>query len=163
MERLAAVSIDHVTVYCKKIGTLNQVMDALGFYAKDGTHYMFRNNYLEGYEVKPSDPPYAFFTSEAALHSFIFWSGNIDESRRRLEDAGYTFAFPITETVFSWPGMGRLLVNGIQQKNVPMVIGCTIIFSVCFSVINLIVDILYAIIDPRIKSQYATKKKEKST
>ena len=60
----------------------------------------------------------------------------------------------ICETVFSWPGIGRLLVQSIQSRNTPVVLGCIIIFSICFSLVNLIVDILYAFIDPRIKSQY---------
>ena len=60
----------------------------------------------------------------------------------------------ICETVFSWPGIGRLLVQSIQSRNTPVVLGCIIIFSMCFSLVNLIVDILYAFIDPRIKSQY---------
>ena len=60
----------------------------------------------------------------------------------------------ICETVFSWPEIGRLLVQSIQSRNTPVVLGCIIIFSICFSLVNLIVDILYAFIDPRIKSQY---------
>ena len=60
----------------------------------------------------------------------------------------------ICETVFAWPGIGRLLVQSIQSRNTPVVLGCIIIFSICFSLVNLIVDILYAFIDPRIKSQY---------
>ncbi len=60
----------------------------------------------------------------------------------------------ICETVFSWPGIGRLLVQSIQSRNTPVVLGCIIIFSITFSLVNLIVDILYAFIDPRIKSQY---------
>lgn len=60
----------------------------------------------------------------------------------------------ICETVFSWPGIGRLLVQSITSRNTPVVLGCIIIFAICFSLVNLIVDILYAFIDPRIKSQY---------
>ena len=60
----------------------------------------------------------------------------------------------LTETVFSWPGIGRLCYTAITQKNTPMVLACTLIFSVCFSIVNLAVDILYAYIDPRIKSQF---------
>ena len=60
----------------------------------------------------------------------------------------------LTETVFSWPGIGRLMVESIQRKDVPMVLGCIITFSVCFSIVNLIIDILYAYIDPRIKANY---------
>jgi peptide/nickel transport system permease protein len=57
----------------------------------------------------------------------------------------------VTETIFSWPGIGRLMLQAIQQKNTPMVLACTILFAVSFSLINLIVDILYAFIDPRIR------------
>lgn len=60
----------------------------------------------------------------------------------------------ITETVFAWPGIGRLLIDSIKRKDEPMVLGCLIVFAVCFSLVNLLVDILYAYIDPRIKSQY---------
>ncbi len=61
----------------------------------------------------------------------------------------------LTETVFSWPGIGRLMVDSIQRKDTPMVLGCVIVFSLSFSIVNLIIDILYAFIDPRIKSNYA--------
>ncbi|MGI6358829.1 MAG: nickel ABC transporter permease [Bacillota bacterium] len=61
----------------------------------------------------------------------------------------------LTETVFSWPGIGRLMVEAIRAKDTPMVLGCIIIFAITFSIINLLIDILYAYIDPRIKSQYS--------
>ena len=60
----------------------------------------------------------------------------------------------LTETVFSWPGVGTYLINSIKAKDTPAVLGCVIIFSICFSIVNLCVDILYAYIDPRIKSKY---------
>ena len=60
----------------------------------------------------------------------------------------------LTESVFSWPGVGTLLINSIKAKDTPTVLGCVIIFSICFSIVNLVVDILYAYIDPRIKSKY---------
>ncbi len=60
----------------------------------------------------------------------------------------------LTETVFSWPGVGRLLVEAIRQKDTPRVMGVVIFLAVAFSIVNLIVDILYAYVDPRIKSQY---------
>jgi len=61
----------------------------------------------------------------------------------------------LTETVFSWPGIGRLMVDAIRAKDTPTVLGCIIIFAIVFSVVNLLIDILYAYIDPRIKSQYS--------
>ncbi|RDY28239.1 ABC transporter permease [Romboutsia weinsteinii] len=60
----------------------------------------------------------------------------------------------LTETVFSWPGVGRLIVDAIKAKDTPMVLGCLIVFAVCFSLVNLLVDILYGYIDPRIKAKY---------
>ena len=60
----------------------------------------------------------------------------------------------IAETVFSMPGMGTLMTNAIRQKDVPTVMGATLFLAVLFSVVVLIVDILYAFIDPRIKAKY---------
>lgn len=60
----------------------------------------------------------------------------------------------INETVFSLPGIGTLMINSINKKDEPVVLGCLITFAIVFSIVNLLVDILYAYIDPRIKSQY---------
>lgn len=60
----------------------------------------------------------------------------------------------LTETVFSWPGIGTYLINSIKAKDTNAVLGTVIFFSICFSIVNLVVDILYAYIDPRIKSKY---------
>ena len=57
----------------------------------------------------------------------------------------------LTETVFSWPGLGRLVVNSVYQRDYPLVVGCILIFAIVFVVVNLITDILYTYIDPRIK------------
>lgn len=61
----------------------------------------------------------------------------------------------LTETVFAWPGIGRLLVQSINARDVPMVLGCMIIMTACFSVVNLLIDLLYGFTDPRIKSMYS--------
>lgn len=60
----------------------------------------------------------------------------------------------LTETIFSWPGVGRLMVDAIRQKDFPVVQGGVLLLAVTFSFVNLVVDILYAYIDPRIKAQY---------
>ena len=60
----------------------------------------------------------------------------------------------LIENVFSLPGVGRLLVTSIQERDIPMVLGCIIVFAICFTIINLVVDLLYALVDPRIKAQY---------
>lgn len=61
----------------------------------------------------------------------------------------------LTETVFSIPGTGRLLVESINNRDTPSVLGCLVIMAVCVAVSNLIVDLIYAYIDPQIKSQYS--------
>jgi peptide/nickel transport system permease protein len=61
----------------------------------------------------------------------------------------------LTETVFSWPGVGRLLVDSIRQKDTPMVLASVVFLATTFSICNLFVDILYGFVDPRIKSQYS--------
>jgi len=63
----------------------------------------------------------------------------------------------MTETVFSWPGIGRLMVESIKSRDIPIVMGSVVFLSVVFSLVNLIVDILYAYVDPQIKSQYKGK------
>lgn len=56
----------------------------------------------------------------------------------------------LTETVFGWPGMGQLLVDSIFARDYPMVQGIVLVFSFLFILVNLVVDITYAYIDPRI-------------
>ena len=60
----------------------------------------------------------------------------------------------LTETVFSWPGLGRLMVDSLNSKDIPMVLGSVIFLTIMFSFVNLAVGISYAFIDPRIKSLY---------
>ena len=57
----------------------------------------------------------------------------------------------LTETVFSWPGIGRWLVDAIYARDYPIVQGVTLIIALIFVVVNLSVDILYALVDPRIR------------
>lgn len=63
----------------------------------------------------------------------------------------------LAETVFSYPGVGRLIVQSIERRDIPMVTGALILTTIIVSVVNLATDIVYAFIDPRIKSQYARK------
>ncbi|AVQ16838.1 MULTISPECIES: nickel ABC transporter permease [Fusobacterium] len=60
----------------------------------------------------------------------------------------------LTESVYSWPGVGRMMVDAIRQKDSPTVLAAVIFLAAAFSIVNLLVDILYAYVDPRIKSQY---------
>jgi peptide/nickel transport system permease protein len=56
----------------------------------------------------------------------------------------------LTETVFSWPGVGRLVVDSVYARDYPLVIGCVLVFALVFVIVNLITDLLYTYIDPRI-------------
>ena len=62
----------------------------------------------------------------------------------------------LAETVFSWPGIGRLVYDSISKRDTPMVTGSIIMCSVLMCIINLIVDLIYAFFDPRIKAQYSS-------
>lgn len=61
----------------------------------------------------------------------------------------------IIESVFGMPGLGTHIVTAIRQKDVPVVLASTLLLAFLFSIIMLVVDLLYAFIDPRIKSKYA--------
>ncbi len=57
----------------------------------------------------------------------------------------------VTETIFSWPGLGRLMVDSILTRDLPVTQGTLLIFAIVFITVNLIVDILYTYVDPRIR------------
>jgi len=59
----------------------------------------------------------------------------------------------ITETIFSWPGVGRLLIQAINFRDYPLVQGCILLISVTYVTMNLLVDLAYAWLDPRIRYQ----------
>ena len=59
----------------------------------------------------------------------------------------------LTETVFSWPGLGRYVVKAVQMRDYPAVQGCVLFFAFIFVIVNLITDLIYVYIDPRIKYQ----------
>jgi len=61
----------------------------------------------------------------------------------------------IIETVFAMPGLGSLMITSVRMKDTPMVMASVLFVAVAIGVINLVVDILYAYIDPRIRVQYA--------
>jgi len=56
----------------------------------------------------------------------------------------------LTETVFSWPGLGRLVVEAVYERDYPLVVGSILVFAIIFVFVNLITDIFYTYIDPRI-------------
>lgn len=68
----------------------------------------------------------------------------------------------VTETIFSIPGLGKLMVDSINTRDYPMIQGGALYIAVVFSFVNLLVDILYAYADPRVKTQYVKKKTKSS-
>ena len=57
----------------------------------------------------------------------------------------------IVESVFSWPGIGQLLLQGITARDYPLITGLVLVYTTMFIIVNLIVDVLYAAVDPRIR------------
>ena len=64
----------------------------------------------------------------------------------------------VVEKMFSLPGIGSLIIDRISFKDEPVIIAGTILISVCFTIVMLAVDILYAYIDPRVKAKYSRAK-----
>ena len=68
--------------------------------------------------------------------------------------AGLIGGAVLTETVFSWPGVGRMIVDAISQRDTTTVTGSIILTTILSGIVLLSVDLLYAVVDPRIKAQY---------
>ena len=69
----------------------------------------------------------------------------------------------IVETVFAWPGIGRLLVEAVNKRDVPLITGTVVLTTILYILILLVVDLSYAIVDPRIRAQYVTTARKKRT
>ena len=65
--------------------------------------------------------------------------------------AGFITGAIVTETVFSWPGLGRLAFSSVDDNDFPVMVGLMLLFTFMFLVVNLLTDILYAYVDPRIR------------
>ncbi len=59
----------------------------------------------------------------------------------------------VTETIFSWPGIGRLAVQAISARDYPLLQGCILIIAVSYVAVNLLTDLVYAMVDPRVRLQ----------
>jgi len=67
-------------------------------------------------------------------------------------EIGSVIAFAlVTETIFAWPGMGKLIIDSINNLDRPVIVAYLLIVVLMFIVINLVVDILYSILDPRVR------------
>ena len=65
----------------------------------------------------------------------------------------------VNEQIFAIPGIGKLMVDAIKARNYPVVQGGVVVLALLFSVLNLIIDLIYAFVDPRIRSQYVKSRK----
>ena len=72
-----------------------------------------------------------------------------------LELGGLIAFSVVTETVFAWPGMGKLLIDSIQRLDRPVIVAYLVIIVLMFVVINLVVDLLYSALDPRVRLKEA--------
>jgi peptide/nickel transport system permease protein len=63
----------------------------------------------------------------------------------------------VTEAVFAWPGVGRLIIEAISNRDIDTLLGAIIMTTIFVSVIMLVVDILYAFVNPRVRAQYSSK------
>ncbi|HVB58774.1 MAG TPA: nickel ABC transporter permease [Candidatus Acidoferrales bacterium] len=57
----------------------------------------------------------------------------------------------VTETIFSWPGVGRLAVQAIEARDYPLLQGCILLIAVSYVIVNLLTDVVYAAVDPRVR------------
>jgi ABC-type dipeptide/oligopeptide/nickel transport system permease component len=57
----------------------------------------------------------------------------------------------VTETIFSWPGIGRLAVQAISARDYPLLQGCILLIAVSYVAVNLLTDVIYALVDPRVR------------
>jgi len=60
----------------------------------------------------------------------------------------------LVEAVFAWPGIGRLMIQSIDGRDMPVVLGCIVVFAGIYAVVNLLVDLIYTAVDPRMRSQF---------
>ena len=111
-------------------------------------------------------------TREAALQDYVKFARAKGLTRRRVVlvhivknilipivtvlglEFGTLIAFSVvTETVFAWPGMGKLIIDSIQVLDRPIIVAYLMIIVFMFVIINLIVDLLYSVLDPRVRLQ----------
>jgi peptide/nickel transport system permease protein len=57
----------------------------------------------------------------------------------------------VVEMIFSWPGLGRLMITAINSRDYPLVEGCVLVFALSYVVVNMLTDVVYSVVDPRIR------------
>lgn len=69
-----------------------------------------------------------------------------------LQFGGLLSGAVITETIFAWPGIGSLAVQAVFARDFPLLEGCVLVFALCFAAVNLATDLLYLVLEPRLRS-----------
>ena len=84
--------------------------------------------------------------------------GSCEQHRRRrvttpigLQFGAVLTGAVITETIFAWPGIGRLLIQSISFRDYPLVQGCILLIAITYVGVNLLTDLVYGVLDPRIR------------
>jgi len=72
-----------------------------------------------------------------------------------LQFGGLLSGAVITETIFAWPGVGRLAVESINSRDMPVIQGVVMVFAVMYALVNLLTDVFYAYLDPRLRTRYS--------
>jgi len=124
----------------------------LGFISIGAVARVTRNSFLEAWNADFIE----YGKARGLRKSKLIWHAFKNASIPVVTMLGMHFAFllgsaPITETVFSIPGLGRYLLDSIKNFDYPALIGGILLFATVYMLINLIVDIIYAFIDPRIR------------
>jgi len=71
-----------------------------------------------------------------------------------LQFGGLMSGAVLTETIFAWPGIGRMIVEAINNKDFPLVQGTIMAFALIYALVNLVIDVTYALLDPRLRLVY---------
>ena len=93
--------------------------------------------------------------SRSQLKDEVFMNMALELSRLgtccRLQVGAVLTGAVITETIFAWPGVGRLLIQSIGFRDYPLVQGCILLIAVTYVLMNLLTDLAYGFLDPRIR------------
>jgi len=125
---------------------------ALGLLSGGFVARVLRNSLLDALGSE-----YVLFAKARGLSKFRVWKHALKNAMipvvtvLGLQFGGFLAGAVIAETVFGIPGMGRYVYDAISRLNFPAIIGGTFLFAIVYVTVNLIVDILYAIIDPRVR------------
>jgi peptide/nickel transport system permease protein len=104
--------------------------------------------------------------SKGLTSSRILWNHALPNALLPMVTvSGYSLGFVLAgsvlvERVYGWPGMGLLFVEAIDRKNNMVVLGIVIVLTFTIIIVNIVTDVVYGLVDPRLRDRFAPKKKE---